>query len=180
MSVDIAVPDFSTLSRRGKGLALPSIRPTTRPSGPVHLVVDSTGLKIFGEGEWLDNKHKIKRKRWRRLYLGLDLISGEIICSELTTDDIGDPTALPGLLGQIDSPVAKVIADGPMMNRQPETFWRHALVRLPRSLFRLPRLPLLASNRRLIHRRETAISRKSRPVAGWLGRNPPATIKAVV
>lgn len=51
MGVDIAVPDFSTLSRRSKGLVLPSRRPTTRPSGPVHLVVDSTGLKVFGEGE---------------------------------------------------------------------------------------------------------------------------------
>ncbi|MGV2121869.1 IS5 family transposase [Agrobacterium vitis] len=113
MSVDIAVPDFSTLSRRGKGLVLPSRMPTTRPSGPVHLVVDSTGLKIFGEGEWLENKYKIKGKcrRWRKLHIGLDLVSGEIICSELTTDDVGDPTALAGLLDQIGSPVARFIAD---------------------------------------------------------------------
>ena len=60
LGVEIAVPDFSTLSRRGRGLVLPSRRRGTRPSGPVHLVVDSTGLKIFGEGEWLENKHKIK------------------------------------------------------------------------------------------------------------------------
>jgi hypothetical protein len=60
------------------------------------------------------NKHKIKvkRKRWRKLHLGLDLVSGEIICSQLTTDDVGDPTALHGLLDQIDGPVAKFIADG--------------------------------------------------------------------
>lgn len=114
MGVEIAVPDFSTLSRRGKGLVLPSRRPATRPSGPVHLVVDSTGLKVFGEGEWLDSKHKIKvkRKRWRKLHLGLDLVNGEIICSELTTDDVGDPTALPDLLDQIDGPVTKFVADG--------------------------------------------------------------------
>lgn len=114
MGVGIAVPDFSTLSRRGKGLVLPSRRPTTRPSGPVHLVVDSTGLKVFGEGEWLENKHKIKvkRKRWRKLHLGLDLISGDIICSELTRDDVGDPKALPDLLNQIDVLVSKFIADG--------------------------------------------------------------------
>lgn len=74
----------------------------------------STGLKIFGEGEWLESKYKIKvkRKRWRKLHLGLDLVSGEIICSELTTDDVGDPTALPDLLDQIDGTVAKFIADG--------------------------------------------------------------------
>jgi transposase len=114
MGVDIAVPDFSTLSRRSKGLVLPPVRRLTACQDPVHLVVDSTGLKIFGEGEWLENKHKtkVKRKRWRKLHLGLDLVSGEIICSELTTDDVGDPTALPCLLGQIDGPVAKFIADG--------------------------------------------------------------------
>lgn len=114
MSVEIAVPDFFTLSRRGKGLALPSIRHRSASRAPVHLVVDSTGLKVFGEGEWLENKHKIKvkRKRWRKFHLGLDLVSGEIICSDLTTDDVGDPTALPDLLDQIDGPVAKFIADG--------------------------------------------------------------------
>jgi transposase len=114
IGVEIAVPDFSTLSRRGKGLELPPVRRPTASPGPVHLVVDSTGLKVFGEGEWLETKHKIKvkRKRWRKLHLGLDLVSGEIICSELTTDDVGDPTAVPDLLDQIDGPVAKFVADG--------------------------------------------------------------------
>lgn len=114
MGVEIAVPDFSTLSRRGKGLVLPARRAAIRPTGPIHLVVDSTGLKVFGEGEWLENKHKIKvkRKRWRKLHLGLDLVSGEIISCELTTDDVGDPTAVPDLLDQIDNLVARFIADG--------------------------------------------------------------------
>lgn len=114
MGLDISVPDFSTLSRRAKCLVLP---PAKRQSGnrdPVHLVVDSTGLKIFGEGEWLENKHntKVKRKRWRKLHLGLDLVSGEILCADLTTDDVGDPSALPGLLDQIGGPVARFVADG--------------------------------------------------------------------
>jgi transposase len=114
MGFDIAVPDFSTLSRRSKGLTLPSAKYGASTSGPVHLVVDSTGLKIFGEGEWLENKHQIKpkRKRWRKLHLGLDLVSGEIVCCDLTTDDVGDSTALPDLLGQVDAPVACFIADG--------------------------------------------------------------------
>ena len=66
---------------------------------PLHLVVDSTGLKIFGEGEWLAQKHKIKgiRRRWRKLHLGLDLHSGALVCADLTHDDVGDSTALPGL-----------------------------------------------------------------------------------
>ncbi|MBP2444260.1 hypothetical protein JOH51_001699 [Rhizobium leguminosarum] len=111
---NVLVPDFSTLSRRGKGLNLPPARGQSASRGPVHLGVDSTGLKVFGEGEWLENKHKakVKRKRWRELHLGLDLMSGEITWSDLTTDNIGDPTALPDLLDQIDVPVNRFIADG--------------------------------------------------------------------
>jgi hypothetical protein len=71
-------------------------------------------LKVFGEGEWLENerKTKAKRKRWRKIHLGLDLVSGEIVCFDMITDDVGDPTALPKLLDQIGSPVDKFIADG--------------------------------------------------------------------
>ncbi|ACM31360.1 IS5 family transposase [Agrobacterium rhizogenes] len=114
MDLDVLVPDFSTLSRRSKGLTLPPTKPRLGDQGPVHLVVDGTGLKIVGAGEWLETKHdaKASRKRWRKLRLGLDLISGEIVCCELTTDEIGDPTALPKLLDLIDSPVARFVADG--------------------------------------------------------------------
>ena len=73
--VDIPVPDFSTLSRRGLGLRLPA-KPRVDRTEPIHLTMDSTGLKIFGEGEWLQVKHetKAKRKSWRKLHLGLDLM----------------------------------------------------------------------------------------------------------
>ena len=113
MGVDIRVPDFSTFSRRGSGLVLP-VKPRAEHDGPVDLVVDSTGLKIFGEGEWLQKKHKTiaKRKSWRKLHLGLDLTTGEIVCSELTAEDVGDPTVLPELLGQIDREVTSFIEDG--------------------------------------------------------------------
>ena len=78
LGVVIAVPDFSTLSRRSNGLIWSEKR-TPDGRDPKHLVVDSTGLKICGEGEWLEEKHKTKRKRrsWRKLHLGLDLVSGE-------------------------------------------------------------------------------------------------------
>jgi hypothetical protein len=109
MGVDIAVPHFTTMSRRGNRLSLPP-KTASKTTKPVQLVVDSTGLKIFGEGEW--HKTRGKRRAWRKLHLGLDLVSGEIVCSDLTTDDIGDPTALPGLLDQIDGPVEKFLADG--------------------------------------------------------------------
>ncbi|MUZ76021.1 IS5 family transposase [Agrobacterium vitis] len=114
MGLDVMVPDFSTLSRRSKGLVLPPGRHRSGNQGPVHLVVDSTGLKIVGAGEWLETKHCAKpmRKRWRKLHLGLDLVSGDILCAELTPDEIGDPTALPDLLDQIETPVDRFIADG--------------------------------------------------------------------
>jgi hypothetical protein len=57
LGVDITVPHFTTMSRRGSGLSLPP-QITSKSATPVHLVVDSTGLKIFGEGEWLEKKHK--------------------------------------------------------------------------------------------------------------------------
>ena len=86
------MPDFSIFSRQGSRLVLP-MKPRADRDGPIHLVVDSTGLKIFSEGEWLQNKHKTtaKRKSWRKLHLGLDLATGEIVCSDLTTEDVGDP-----------------------------------------------------------------------------------------
>jgi hypothetical protein len=62
LGVEIAVPDFSTLSRRGNGLILHTRQRSDRQA-VIHLVVDSTGPKIFGEGEWLEEKHKTKRKR---------------------------------------------------------------------------------------------------------------------
>ncbi len=113
MGVDICVPDFSTFSRRGSGLDLP-LKSRSDKAVPIQLVVDSTGLKVFGEGEWLQSKHKTKAKRksWRKLHLGLDLVTGEIVCSDLTTDGVGDPTALPELLDQIDGDVSHFIADG--------------------------------------------------------------------
>jgi hypothetical protein len=71
--------------------------------------------------KWLEEKHKIKRKQrsWRKLHLGLDLVSGEIVSSDLTTDDVGDPTALPGLLDQVDGPVALFLASQRCKHRLP-------------------------------------------------------------
>lgn len=113
LGVEIAVPDFSTLSRRGNGLNVPRVR-RLDSSGPVHMVVDSTGLKIFGEGEWLAVRHKTRanRRSWRKLHLGLDLTSGMIICSDLTLEGIGDPSALPDLLNQLDCAVDRFLGDG--------------------------------------------------------------------
>lgn len=64
--------------------------------------------------KWLQNKHETKGQTqiMRKLHLGLDLTTGDIICSDLTLDDVGDPTALPGILDQIEGPVLRFLADG--------------------------------------------------------------------
>jgi Transposase DDE domain len=111
LGVDIAIPDHTTLSRRGGGLTILPNR--VDRNEPLHLLVDSTGLKIYGEGEWLDQKHGIRtRRRWRKLHLGVDAGTHKIVASELTPDDVGDVCELPELLDQIDADVASMTADG--------------------------------------------------------------------
>src|SRR6202035_69137 len=80
---------------------------------PLLLLIDSTGLKMYGKGEWLKEKHgKRSRRRWRKLHLAIDANSHEIVAVELTTDEVGDVTAVPDLLDQIDDSVASVTGDG--------------------------------------------------------------------
>jgi transposase len=111
LRIDIAIPDHTTLSRRGVGLTI--LLKCVDRSEPLHLLVDSTGLKIYGEGEWLDQKHGIRsRRRWRKLHLGIDAVTHEIVASELTPDDVGDVSEIPALLDQIDAKVASLTADG--------------------------------------------------------------------
>ena len=111
LAVDIAIPDHTTLSRRGGGLMVLPKR--IDRDEPLHLLVDSTGLKIYGEGEWLDQKHGVRSlRRWRKLHLGVDADTHEIVACELTPDDVGDVTELPELLDQIDADVASLTADG--------------------------------------------------------------------
>jgi transposase len=111
LAVDIAIPDHTTLSRRGGGLRILPTR--IDRDEPLHLLVDSTGLKIYGEGEWLDQKHGVRsRRRWRKLHLGVDADTHEIVASELTPDDAGDVSELPELLDQIDADAASLTADG--------------------------------------------------------------------
>ena len=111
LKIDIPIPDHTTLSRRGGGLTILPKR--IDRNEPLHLLVDSTGLKIYGEGEWLDQKHGIRsRRRWRKLHLGVDADTHEIVAVELTPDDVGDIAELPDLLDQIDADVASLTADG--------------------------------------------------------------------
>jgi IS5 family transposase len=110
MKVTIEVPNFSTLSRRQGGL---DFRPPQRPAGDgLHLVVDSTGVKVFGEGEWKVRQHGwSKRRTWKKLHLGVDEASGQILAATVTDNSVADATALPGLLDQVAAPLTQVSAD---------------------------------------------------------------------
>jgi len=112
MGIDLPVPDFSTLSRRGKGLVVEQSR--TKSEGPITLIVDSTGLKIHRGSDWCEKKHGPgkSRKSWRKLHIGMDPDSGDIVTSLLTTDEVGDETALPDLITGTDVKVSRFLADG--------------------------------------------------------------------
>jgi hypothetical protein len=111
LGLDLAVPDHTTFSRRSVNL---SVATTLRQvNGPVHVVIDSTGLKVFGAGEWQLEKHGGKARRtWRKLHLAVDPVAGEILASELTTTDEGDASQVAPLLGQITGEIASLTADG--------------------------------------------------------------------
>lgn len=112
LEIDLKAPDHTTLSRRSMTLkALP--RQCALPAGPLHLLIDSTGLKLFGAGEWLQKKHGQKSRRsWRKLHLAVDASTGHIEASVLTGQDVDDPSQVGPLLDQIEHEVASVTADG--------------------------------------------------------------------
>ena len=111
--MDIGIPDHTTFSRRSPGLALARSLAQAQRTGPVHVVIDATGLKVYGAGEWLAETHGERgRRTWRKLHLAVDPASGEILASELTTSEEGDAALVGPLLEQITGPISSVIADG--------------------------------------------------------------------
>src|SRR3954464_14315257 len=94
LGLDLPVPDHTTLCRRAATLEVPRPRSSSSPeaggaAAPVHLLVDSTGLKLCGAGEWLVEKHGTRRRRaWRKLHLGVDADTGQIVAAALTSNDV--------------------------------------------------------------------------------------------
>ena len=111
--LDWPVPDFSTLSRRQKGLTVAI--PFRTGTGALRLLIDSTGIKAEGEGEWFAKKHgPSKPRQWRKVHLGIDADTLEIKAVEITGSRVGDAPMLPELLNQIpaNQRIGKVTADG--------------------------------------------------------------------
>ncbi len=110
MKINLPVPDHSTLSKRGKEL---KVNLPKKTSQSLNIVMDSTGLKIYGEGEWKVRMHGVsKRRTWRKLHVGANPEDGEIQAVILTENNVSDDAAVKVLLEQIEQEIVKFAADG--------------------------------------------------------------------
>src|SRR5512147_2449027 len=148
MGLELGVPHYSTLSRRAADLEVDLAR---RSRGPLHLVLDSTGLKVYGEGEWTVRKHGYsKRRTWRKLHLAIDAETHEVQAVMVTGAKVDDAEMVDHLLKPIDRPVGSAAADGAYDQRkvyrvlEPRTdeilipprrnarIWKHGIARVKR------------------------------------------------
>jgi hypothetical protein len=168
MGLDLPVPDHSTLSRRSRTLTV--ALQAQSASGPVHLLVDSTGVKLSGPGEWLVEKHGSQRRRaWRKLHLGADASTGTIVASTLTSKDVDDGAELEALLDQVEAPLATLTADG--------AYYQDNVYAKPRLLCRHERRPCSVPRPKPTQSSAIAISRPLPNRAGWIGKKPRATMR---
>jgi hypothetical protein len=136
LGVDLAVPDHTTLSRRAENLDVVRPRAGCRP---VHLLVDSTGLKLCGSGEWLLEKHGTRTRRsWRKLHIAVDADTGQIAAAALTTSDVDDASRVGLLLDQASGPVASFTADGAY---DQDGVYREVAARHPEATVIVPHAP---------------------------------------
>jgi hypothetical protein len=106
MGLTISAPDHTTVSRRA--VTLPLIQATSVLHGPLHVLIDGTGLQAYGAGQWLDAKHGAKsRRKWRKLHLAVDATSGMIVAQTLTDQDTDDPSQVG------------------VLRPNPRNFWNH-------------------------------------------------------
>jgi hypothetical protein len=110
LGADSPAPHYSTLSRRAASL---DVKLPRLSKGPLHLAVDSTGVKLYGEGEWKVRLHgKEKRRTWRKLHLLIDHTTHEAVACSMSEQYVLDRKELPGLLKRVEGEVAEVLGDG--------------------------------------------------------------------
>ena len=110
LGCELAVPNHSTVSRRSA--LRESISRGPLPSGPLHVLIDSTGLKVYGAGQWQAEKHGYTRRKWRKPRLGVDADGGQIVAVTLTDQDVSDESQVGPLLEQIEPAIEQITADG--------------------------------------------------------------------
>jgi hypothetical protein len=110
MKLTLPIPDYSMVSRRQGALQVPVF--ALPQSGPRHVVIDATGVRVYGAGEWRVCKHRAGRRRtWRKLHVGIDESMKEIVAVELTGSRVHDSQPLPAVLAQIPAPIGHVSGD---------------------------------------------------------------------
>jgi len=111
MDAEVAIPDFTSLAKRAAKLGVSLDLPAKQ--GPIDVVIDSTGLKVFGAGEWRSEAYRTpKRRTWRKLHLSINAATQEIVAEVLTSKSSDDADQVPELLDQVTSPVSKMYGDG--------------------------------------------------------------------
>jgi len=111
LDVELRVPDYTTVCRRRRTLEVQL--PRLRKTEPLHVVVDASGLKVYGEGEWKVRQHGWRRHRtWRKLHLCVDAATMECVAVAVSTNSFKDSQLLPELLAQVSDDIKQVSADG--------------------------------------------------------------------
>ena len=113
LGLDLACPHYSVFSRRAKGLQIP-LRRLLKPGEKLNVVFDSTGVKVFGEGEWKVRKHGYsKRRTWRKVHVGMCVDSGQVVVSAMTSNNVNDDEAMVHMMGALEGiPLGDVLGDG--------------------------------------------------------------------
>ena len=175
LGLHLAVPDHSTLSRRAETLEVP--RPRCG-RGPVHLLVDSTGLRLCGPGGWLEEEHGTKRRRaWKMLHLATDADTGQIVASVLISRDVDDGSQVGPLLDGFDGSAASLIGDRACDRDDvyAEATARHLM---PTSSSRRVRVRCRAAQSRPARRSGMRICDVLPSMAAWAGSGPRDTTGA--
>src|SRR5579872_1337256 len=113
LGIDLVCPHYSVFSRRAKNLQIP-LRKFLKPGEKLNVVFDSTGLKVFGEGEWKVRKHGYsKRRTWRKVHVGMCADTGQVVVSAITSNDVSDDFAMIHMMEALEgTPLGDVIGDG--------------------------------------------------------------------
>ena len=113
LGLDLVCPHYSVFSRRARGLQIP-MRRFLKPGEKLNVVFDSTGLKVYGEGEWKVRKHGYsKRRTWRKVHVGMCVETGQVVVSAITSNDVSDDEAMLAMMATLgDVKIGNVLGDG--------------------------------------------------------------------
>lgn len=113
LGLDLSCPHYSVFCRRAKDLQIP-LRKLLKPGEKLNVIFDSTGVKVYGEGEWKVRKHGYsKRRTWRKVHVGMCADSGQVVVSGMTSNNVSDDETMIHMMGTLEGvPLGDVLGDG--------------------------------------------------------------------